>query len=134
MIDLATLTGAIIISLGNDFAGLFSNDDGLAGELLAASAAEGEAVWRMPMPAQYDKQLDSSAADIKNIAAPGAGGGSILAALFLQRFIHDRVPWAHLDIAGTTWRKKSDHPSYPEGASGFGVRLLNRLVADKYEG
>ena len=134
MIDLATLTGAIIISLGNDFAGLFSNDDALAGDLLAASAAEGEAVWRMPLPAQYDKQLDSPAADIKNIAAPGAGGGSILAALFLQRFVRDGLPWAHLDIAGTTWRKKSDHPSYPEGASGFGVRLLNRLVADRFEG
>jgi leucyl aminopeptidase len=134
MIDLATLTGAIIISLGNDFAGLFSNDDALAGDLLAASAAEGEAIWRMPLPAQYDKQLDSPAADIKNIAAPGAGGGSILAALFLQRFVRDGLPWAHLDIAGVTWRKKSDHPSYPEGASGFGVRLLNRLVADRFEG
>jgi leucyl aminopeptidase len=134
MIDLATLTGAIIISLGNDFAGLFSNDDALAGDLLAAAAAEGEPVWRMPLPPQYDKQLDSPAADIKNIAAPGAGGGSILAALFLQRFVRDGLPWAHLDIAGVTWRKKSDHPSYPEGASGFGVRLLNRLVADKFEG
>jgi len=133
MIDLATLTGAIIISLGNDFAGLFSNDDALANDLLAASSAEGEPLWRLPLPAQYDKQLDSPAADIKNIAAPGAGGGSILAALFLQRFVRDGLPWAHLDIAGVTWRKKSDHPSYPEGASGFGVRLLNRLVADKFE-
>ena len=76
----------------------------------------------------------AAAADIKNIAAPGAGGGSILAALFLQRFIEEGTPWAHLDIAGVTWRKKSDHPSYPEGASGFGVRLLNRLVADRFEG
>jgi leucyl aminopeptidase len=134
MIDLATLTGAIIISLGNDVAGLFSNDDTLSNDLLAASAAEGEPVWRMPMPPQYDKQLDSPAADIKNIAAPGAGGGSILAALFLQRFVQAGTPWAHLDIAGVTWRKKSDHPSYPEGASGFGVRLLNRLVADRFEG
>jgi leucyl aminopeptidase len=134
VIDLATLTGAIIISLGNDFAGLFSNDDALANDLLAASAAEGEPVWRMPLPAQYDKQLDSPAADIKNIAAPGAGGGSILAALFLRRFIHDHTRWAHLDIAGVTWRKKMEHPSYPEGASGFGVRLLNRLVAERFEG
>ena len=133
MIDLATLTGAIIISLGNDVAGLFSNDDALSNDLLAASAAEGEPIWRLPMPAQYDKQIDSPAADIKNIAAPGAGGGSILAALFLQRFVRDGLPWAHLDIAGVTWRKKSEHPSYPEGASGFGVRLLNRLVADRYE-
>lgn len=134
MIDLATLTGAIIISLGNDLAGLFSNDETLAGDLLAASAAEGEPIWRMPLPPQYDKQIDSPAADIKNIAAPGAGGGSILAALFLQRFVRDGLPWAHLDIAGVTWRKKSEHPSYPEGASGFGVRLLNRLVADRFEG
>ncbi len=134
IVDLATLTGAIIISLGNDLAGLFSNDDALAGDLLAASAAEGEQIWRMPMPPAYDKQIDSPAADIKNIAAPGAGGGSILAALFLQRFIGEGLPWAHLDIAGVTWRKKSDHPSYPEGASGFGVRLLNRLVADRFEG
>jgi len=134
VIDLATLTGAIIVSLGNDVAGLFSNDDDLSNALLAASEAEGEPIWRLPMPAQYDKQIDSPAADIKNIAAPGAGGGSILAALFLQRFVKDGLPWAHLDIAGTTWRKKSEHPSYPEGASGFGVRLLNRLVADRYEG
>ena len=133
IVDLATLTGAIIISLGNDYAGLFSNDDALSNDLLAASAAEGEPIWRMPMPPAYDKQIDSPAADIKNIAAPGAGGGSILAALFLQRFVRDGLPWAHLDIAGVTWRKKSDHPSYPEGASGFGVRLLNRLVADRYE-
>lgn len=133
IVDLATLTGAIIISLGADLAGLFSNDDALAGDLLAASAAEGEQIWRMPMPPAYDKQIDSPAADIKNIAAPGAGGGSILAALFLQRFIGEGLPWAHLDIAGVTWRKKSDHPSYPEGASGFGVRLLNRLVADRFE-
>jgi leucyl aminopeptidase len=134
IVDLATLTGAIIISLGNDYAGLFSNDDALAGDLLAASEVEGEPIWRMPLPAAYDKQIDSPAADIKNIAAPGAGGGSILAALFLQRFIEEGTPWAHLDIAGVTWRKKSDHPSYPEGASGFGVRLLNRLVADRFEG
>ena len=134
VVDLATLTGAIIISLGNDYAGLFSNDDALSGDLLAASAAEGELIWRMPMPPAYDKQIDSPAADIKNIAAPGAGGGSILAALFLQRFIQEGTPWAHLDIAGVTWRKKSDDPSYPEGASGFGVRLLNRLVADRFEG
>ena len=132
IVDLATLTGAIIISLGNDYAGLFSNDDELAGDLLAASAAEGELIWRMPLPAQYDKLIDSPTADMKNIG-PGPAGGSITAALFLQRFIQEGTPWAHLDIASTAWRK-SPAPPYGEGATGFGVRLLNRLVADKFEG
>ena len=132
IVDLATLTGAIIVSLGNDYAGLFSNDDQLAGDLLAASAAEGELLWRMPLPKQYDKLIDSPSADMKNIG-PGPAGGSITAALFLQRFIQGELPWAHLDIASTAWRKTAS-PPHPEGASGFGVRLLNRLVADKFEG
>jgi leucyl aminopeptidase len=130
MIDLATLTGAIIISLGNDYGGLFSNDDALAGELLASSAAEGDNLWRMPLPAQYDRMLDTMAADMKNIG--GRAGGSITAALFIQRFVNG-LPWAHLDIAGVAWKKPSTVASTPDGASGFGVRLLNRLVADKYE-
>jgi len=132
MIDLATLTGAIIIALGNDFAGLYANDDSLAEKLLAASKSEGEALWRMPLPPAYDKMLDSMAADMKNISG-GRAGGSITAAMFLKRFVGD-TPWAHLDIAGTAWRKPSTNPTVPEGGTGFGVRLLNRLIADYYEG
>jgi leucyl aminopeptidase len=131
MVDLATLTGAIIISLGNDYAGLFSNNDELAGALLAASGAEGEPLWRMPLPEQYNRQIDSQIADVKNTG--GRPGGSITAALFIQKFVNG-VPWAHLDIASTAWKKGSTVPTLPEGATGFGVRLLNRMVADKYEG
>ena len=130
MIDLATLTGAIIVSLGFDYAGLFSNDDGLAEQLLAAASGEGEPLWRMPLPPAYEKLIDSPAADMKNIG--GRYGGSITAALFVQRFV-DGKPWAHLDIASTAWKKPSSTPTIPEGATGFGVRLLNRLVKDRYE-
>jgi len=131
MVDLATLTGAIIIALGNDYAGLFSNNDELSDNLLAASKAEGENLWRLPLPAQYEKQIESAAADLKNTG--GRPAGSITAALFLQKFVNG-LPWAHLDIASTIWKKPSTSPTVPEGASGFGVRLLNRMVADKYEG
>jgi leucyl aminopeptidase len=130
MIDLATLTGAIIVSLGMDYAGLFSNDEELSGNILEASIAEGENLWRMPMPAQYEKNIDSMIADMKNVGP--RPGGSITAALFIQRFVNG-VPWAHLDIASTTWKKPSTVPTIPEGATGFGVRLLNRMVAEKYE-
>jgi len=131
MVDLATLTGAIIISLGHDFAGLFSNDDLLSERLVAAGKAEGEALWRMPLPAAYEKQIESLAADMKNIG--GRPGGSITAALFLQKYVNG-LPWAHLDIAATAWRKPSTQPTTPEGATGYGVRLLDRLVRDHYEG
>jgi leucyl aminopeptidase len=130
MVDLATLTGAIITSLGNDYAGLFSNNDELAANLLAAAAAEGEPLWRMPLPEQYNKQIDSMIADVKNTG--GRAGGSITAALFLQKFVAG-APWAHLDIASTAWKKPSTVPTIPEGATGYGVRLLNRMVQDKYE-
>ena len=130
IVDLATLTGAIIIALGNDYAGLFSNDDDLSANLLKASEATGEGLWRLPMPASYEKQIDSLAADMKNVG--GRPGGSITAALFLQRFIKD-TPWAHLDIASTAWRKSGAQATHPEGASGFGVSLLNQLVADGFE-
>jgi leucyl aminopeptidase len=130
MIDLATLTGAIIISLGNDYAGLFSNNDELAENLLSASKDEEEPLWRMPLPKAYDKQIDSVIADMKNTG--GRPGGSITAALFIQRFVNG-LPWAHLDIANTAWKKPSSVPTIPEGATGFGVRLLNRLVEDHYE-
>jgi len=130
MIDLATLTGAIIVALGNDYAGLFSNNDALADNLLAASKTEGEGLWRLPMPASYEKQLESMAADVKNVA--GRAAGSITAALFIQKFVNG-LPWAHLDIASTAWKKPSTNPTIPDGATGYGVRLLNRLVADRYE-
>ena len=131
MIDLATLTGAIIVSLGNDYAGLFSNDDALAQALAVAGEAVGDRLWRLPLPQSYEKLLDSPIADMKNIG--GRPGGSITAALFLQRFVRDKLPWAHLDIAGTAWRKGGG-AIQPDGATGFGVRLLDRLVADAYEG
>ncbi|WP_340647259.1 leucyl aminopeptidase [Phenylobacterium sp.] len=131
MVDLATLTGAIIVALGDDVGGLFSNNDELSENLLAASKAEEEPLWRLPLPTHYDKKIDSVIADVKNTG--GRAGGSITAALFIQRFVND-VPWAHLDIAGTAWKSPSPIPTIPEGATGFGVRLLNRMVADKYEG
>ncbi|HLN25159.1 MAG TPA: leucyl aminopeptidase, partial [Patescibacteria group bacterium] len=129
MVDLATLTGAIIISLGDAYAGLFSNDDDLANQLLAAGKGVGEQVWRMPLGEPYDKQIKSDIADMKNTG--GREGGSITAAMFLKRFVND-VKWAHLDIAGVTWAKK-DGPVTPKGATAFGVRLLDRLVAENYE-
>jgi leucyl aminopeptidase len=131
MIDLATLTGAIIIALGNDYAGLFSNNDDLSDKLMAASKATGDLLWPMPLPAAYDKAIDSMIADMKNVGE--RGGGSITAALFIKRFVND-LPWAHLDIASTAWKKPSSIPTIPDGATGFGVRLLDRLVADHYEG
>ncbi|MEK9968405.1 MAG: leucyl aminopeptidase [Ferrovibrio sp.] len=132
MVDLATLTGAIIISLGHEHAGLFSNSDRLSEQLAASGKAEDELLWRMPLSDAYDEGLKSPIADMQNIAGPGFGAGSITAAQFLQRFVIDKTPWAHLDIAGTAWSKK-DKPTVPKGATGFGVRLLNRLVADHYE-
>jgi leucyl aminopeptidase len=109
MVDLATLTGAIIISLGNDYAGCFSNNDELADKLLAASKATAEPLWRLPLPAEYDKHIDSPIADMKNVGN-GRAGGSITAALFLQRFVNG-LPWAHLDIASTAGR--SPRPCRP---------------------
>ncbi len=130
LIDLATLTGAIVVALGKDIAGLYSNDDTLAENLLAASKASDETLWRMPLPAAYEKQIDSAVADVKNTG--GRPGGSITAALFIQRFIKDTT-WAHLDIATTAWKPGSTVPTIPSGATGFGVRLLDRLVANNYE-
>jgi leucyl aminopeptidase len=129
MVDLATLTGAIIISLGHEHAGLFSNDDALSDKLIAAGKATGEKLWRMPLDEAYDKQLKSEIADMKNIG--GRPGGSITAAQFIKRFVNDK-PWAHLDIAGMAWSTK-DSPTTPKGATAFGVRLLDRLVAAHYE-
>ena len=130
IIDLATLTGAIIISLGHDHAGLFSNDDALAGELTAAGLASGDKLWRLPIGASYDKLIDSPVADMKNVGPREAG--SITAAQFLQRFIDEGVRWAHLDIAGMAWADKPG-PNYDKGATGFGVRVLDRFVRDTIE-
>ncbi|HZL58469.1 MAG TPA: leucyl aminopeptidase [Stellaceae bacterium] len=130
MVDLATLTGAIIIALGNEHAGLFSNDDALAERLLAAGKETGEKLWRMPLGDAYNKMMDSDAADVKNISG-GRDAGSITAAAFIERFVN-KLPWAHLDIAGTTWSSK-DKPTIPKGATAFGVRLLDRFVAANYE-
>jgi leucyl aminopeptidase len=130
VINLATLTGAIIVALGHNHAGLFSNNDELAERLSAAGKAEDELVWRLPLSEAYDKDINSDIADMQNVGANRAGG-SITAAQFLQRYIKD-VPWAHLDIAGTAWTKKAK-PTVPKGATAFGVRLLDRLVADYYE-
>jgi leucyl aminopeptidase len=129
MVDLATLTGAIIVSLGHEYAGLFSNNDKLAERLVEAGKLSGERLWRMPLGPEYDKQIDSKFADMKNTG--GRMGGAITAAQFLQRFV-DKTPWAHLDIAGTGMGSPQNDINKSWG-SGFGVRLLDRLVADSYE-
>ncbi|WP_428063642.1 leucyl aminopeptidase [Brevundimonas sp.] len=131
MIDLATLTGAMIVALGLDYAGVFSNSDDVADPILAAAKKVGENFWRMPIPAIYEQHIDSKIADVKN-TGNGRAGGSITAALFLQRFTNG-VPWAHLDIAPTAWANKSPNPTVPEGGVGFAVRTLDRMVADTYE-
>ena len=132
MIDLATLTGAIIVALGHENTGVFSNEDGFAEALLSAAQAEGEGAWRLPMGEAYDKVLKSRVADMRNVGT-GREGGSITAAQFLKRFVQDGTPWIHLDIAGTA-SLKSDWALGPKGATGWGVMALNRLVADRYEG
>ncbi|TAK49937.1 MAG: leucyl aminopeptidase [Xanthobacteraceae bacterium] len=129
MVDLATLTGAILVALGQEYAGLFSNNDELAQRLTAAGQATSERLWRLPLGPEYDKMIDSKFADVKNAGARNAG--SITAAQFLQRFVDD-TPWAHLDIAGTAMASPSSDINRSWG-SGFGVRLLDRLVADHYE-
>jgi leucyl aminopeptidase len=130
MVNLATLTGAIMVALGQHHAGLFSNNDELADRLLGAGQASQERLWRMPLGPEYDKLIDSKNADMKNIG--GRYGGAIIAAQFLQRFVKD-TPWAHLDIAGTAMGAPSSEINQSWG-SGFGVRLLERLVRDHYEG
>lgn len=132
VIDLATLTGAIIVALGTSRAGLFSNNDKLSEQLANAGKKSGEEVWRLPLAEVYDKQINSPIADMQNIGADREAG-SITAAQFLQRFIKDsKTPWAHLDIAGVAWCKK-DQDTCPKGATAYGVRLLNQLIEDYYE-
>lgn len=130
IVDLATLTGAIVVTLGDTRAGLFSNNDELSERLLQAADSTEEKLWRLPLGEEYDKQIDSEIADMRNIGE-GRKAGSITAAQFLQRFVND-VPWAHLDIAGVAWDGKGN-PGGPKGATGFGVRLLNDLVKQHYE-
>ena len=132
VIDLATLTGAILIALGAEHAGLFSNDDKLSERLAEAGKKVGEPVWRLPLGKAYDKLLRSKIADMKNIGGPSAG--SITAAQFLQRFVTEKTPWVHLDIAGVAWQDTEQKPLIPSWGTGWGVRILDRLVADHYEG
>jgi leucyl aminopeptidase len=130
IIDLATLTGAILVALGNEYGGLFTPDDELAQKLIGAGEASGDKLWRMPLAETFDRLIDSPIADIKNVGP--REGGSSTAAHFIQRFVEDGVKWAHLDIAGKAW---SDKPAtgYDKGATGFGVRLLDQFVADQLE-
>ena len=130
VVDLATLTGAIVVSLGHEYAGLFSNNDTLAHALETAGLQTGEKLWRLPLDKEYDKLLNSDIADIQNISS-GRDAGSITAAQFLKRFIGE-TSWAHLDIAGVAWAKKSRH-GQPKGATGFGVRLLDCFVREGFE-
>lgn len=131
IVDLATLTGAMIVSLGTEHGGIFANDDPLADQLLAAGKASGDLLWRFPLSDAYNKLIDSPIADMKNVGPRGAG--SITAAQFIQRFVEPGVKWAHLDIAGMVWSDKAG-PNYDKGATGYGVRLLDRFVADNFEG
>jgi leucyl aminopeptidase len=131
VVDLATLTGAIVISLGHHHAGLFTNSDDLAEELTKAGLAEGERVWRLPMGPEYDALIKSKFADMRNIG--GRAGGSITAAQFLKRFIKDGVRWAHIDIAGVAWVEGEKAPTDPSWASGYGPRLLTKWIMDNYE-
>ncbi len=131
LVDLATLTGAMIVSLGHEHGGIFANDDALATQLVSAGSAVGDPLWRMPLGEAYNKLIDSPIADMKNVGP--REGGSITAAQFIQRFIDEGVAWAHLDIAGMVWASKPG-PGWDKGATGYGVRLLDRYVADNHEG
>ena len=131
VIDLATLTGAMIISLGHEHGGLFSNDDALADKLVAAGKASGDKLWRFPLGPAYDKLINSPIADMKNVGP--REGGSITAAQFIQRYVDKGTPWAHLDIAGMVWANKPGQ-TWDKGATGFGVRVLDRFVRDNLEG
>ena len=130
IVDFATLTGAILVGLGHEFAGLFTPDDDLADKLMAASASSGDKLWRMPLAENFDRLIDSQIADVKNVGP--REGGAITAAHFIKRFVDDGMKWAHIDMAGKAW---SDKPSdtYDKGATGFGVRLIDAFVADNLE-
>ena len=127
IVDLATLTGAILVALGKEYAGLFSNNDALSNQIISAGSKVSEKSWRMPMEEAYNKMLKSHIADMKNVG--GMHGGSITAACFLHRFIENNTPWAHIDIAGKAWSDKAS-PTVPAGGTGYGVRLLNQMIDD----
>ena len=131
IIDLATLTGAILVSLGREWAGIFSNNEELAANLLQAASESGDKLWRMPLAEPFDRMIDSPIADMKNVGP--REGGSITAAQFIQRFVENGVKWAHIDMAGKAWAEKAS-ATYDKGATGFGVRLLDQYVADQLEG
>jgi leucyl aminopeptidase len=128
IVDVATLTGSVVGALGDEYAGLLTRSDGLADQLLAAGRTSGEELWRLPLHANYAKDMKSDIADIKNVVE-GGGPGAGLGAHFIGYFVTDQTPWAHLDIAGTAWRSEM-LPTVPKGAAGFGVRLLDRFVRD----
>jgi leucyl aminopeptidase len=133
VIDLATLTGAVIVALGHEHAALYANDEDLAQAIISAGQSEGELVWRMPLGPAYDKLIDSPNADMKNISGKPMAG-SIVGAQFIRRFVKNGVPWAHIDIAGTAWKPAPyEDPISPTWATGYGVRLLNRLIQSRYE-
>ncbi|MCB1356065.1 MAG: leucyl aminopeptidase, partial [Maritimibacter sp.] len=131
VIDLATLTGACVVALGHENAGVFSNDEVFAKDFLRAAATEGEGAWQLPLGPGYDKLLKSRLADMKNVG--GRPGGATIAAQFLQRFVKDGTPWIHLDIAGVALLSEATDLA-PKGATGWFVRSLDRLVREKYEG
>jgi leucyl aminopeptidase len=130
VIDLATLTGAILISLGHEFGGLFTPDDDLANKLLKAGEESGDKLWRMPLGEPFDRLIDSQIADMKNVGP--REGGSITAAQFIRRFVENGTKWAHLDIAGMVWADKPG-TTFDKGATGYGVRLIDQFVADNFE-
>jgi len=131
MVDLATLTGAVIVALGHEQAGILSNNDKLTKQLIEAGDKTGEKLWRLPLGEGYHRDIDSPVADMKNIGS-AREAGTIIGAVFLERFVENNTPWAHLDIAAMAWAYK-DTPICPKGASAYGVRLLDRLVADHFE-
>ena len=122
----------MIVALGHEYCGTFANDDALWSQMEQASAKTGEKLWRMPLDDLWKKEVESEVADIQNLGKSGRGAGSCTAAGFLHHFIEDGTHWAHMDIAGTAWRK-SDQPTVPKFGTGFGVRVLSTLIADHYE-
>lgn len=132
IIDLATLTGAMMVALGHEYCGTFVNDNTLWNQMEKASATTGEKLWRMPLDEVWKKDMESNVADVQNLGKSGRYAGACTAAGFLEHFIEDDTPWAHMDIAGTAWRK-NDQPTAPKYGTGFGVRVLNELLAENYE-
>ncbi len=130
VIDLATLTGSIIMALGHEFAGLFANDEELGRQVAKAGEESGDKLWRMPLADSFDRQIESPIADVKNVGP--REGGAITAAHFIQRFVENGIRWAHVDMAGKAWADKAS-PTHDKGATGFGVRLLDQFVEDALE-